>query len=154
MRVGRVQKINWKLFETHSFLLRESDEEYGGCGGSALGALTGRPAREIRKLRRDEHWPTHTMRMYLQKQRSIMLPVTINNIAGAYSLKDHLNIPKITNKHVLLLCHSYCKEESTWVVVYNNFEFHNGDITQLRPLDFLNYPIEDAYVIWHPSWKK
>ena len=87
MPIGRVEKINWKLFETHSFLLRESTEEYGGCGGSALWALTGRPSKEIRKLRANEHWTTHTMRKYLRKNGRMMLPVTIMNIAEAYSLK-------------------------------------------------------------------
>lgn len=154
MRMGRVQKIDWHLFETHRFILGESSDQYGGCGGSALGVLTGRSAKEIRKLRRNDHWPTQTMRMYLRKNGCILLPVTINNIAGAYSIRDHLRIPKITAKHVLLLCHSYCKEESTWVVIHNNFEFHNGDVRPLKPLDFLNYPIEDAYVVWSPSWKK
>jgi hypothetical protein len=152
MRKGRQQKIDWKKYRTSQFHFPSDPPGSVQCGAYALYAITKKPYKEIEKLRKDECWPTHVMLKYLKDNGYEVLPVTLGNMVEGHSVND-FSKPRITERNVVLIDQKCFREENSWCVLYGNMIAHSADVSALPPLEFLNWPIEAAYVVFHPKWR-
>ena len=150
MRIGKTQKIDWKQYDCRNFKFIPQ-VNYGECGGFALHILTKQPYEKIAKMSRKGHWPNSVMFDYLRRYGCEIIPVTLGNTVNAHSVKK--GKPKIGPRNVLLINQHVYKEESTWSVIYNNHWAHSGDVEMLDPMQFINWPIAEAYLIYNKDWK-
>lgn len=60
----------------------------------------------------------------------------------------------IVGEHVLLLLCKLIKGQASWMVTHGGMLFHNFEITGITQYEFINHPILEAYVVWHPSYKE
>jgi len=156
MLKGKPQRIYWGEYAAPKFKFASANEdaELCQCGAYALHTLTKIPLKKLLKYGKNGHWGTRTMLRFLRERGYTVLPLTLGNVVEAHSVHAFSDKPKVTFEHVLLLGQHCFREESTWSVVYNNYHAHSGDVEPLDRLEFVNYPIEEAYVIFHPSWAK
>jgi len=151
MKKGKVKKVDWNKYKAPKFWLPVKYEG-GGCGAAALHALTKKPYKMIKKLSKDEHWGTRTMLTFLKNNKLEIIPVTLGNVVECHSVSIFGSKPKILHDNVLLLGQECFREEMTWSVIYGGRQFHSGVNDILDPLEFINYPIERAYLIWNKKW--
>jgi hypothetical protein len=155
MRKGRPEKVDWRVYRTKYFEF--APESYSGpeCGAYALHTLTKAPMSQIMKhARKDGHWPDKTMFSFLRARGFELIPITIGNTVEAHSSKRWLDKPSIRKTNVILLDQMCYREESTWSVIYDGKIAHSGSVDDMSPVEFLNCPINAAYIVWHPSWAK
>jgi hypothetical protein len=150
MKTGRNQKINWQDYQTFKFKPSASPHNVE-CGASALHCITGKSFTEINKLSRRGHWPDSVMRSFLKKYNFTTIPVTLGSVVYSHSVKD--DKPELSNYNVLLVSQKCYKEEGTWSVIHDYKYWHGGgEPVTFKPMEFLNYPLDSAYVVWHPKW--
>ena len=150
MRVGKPARINWRDYATPHFRFAP-EVSSAECGAYALHTLTKQPLKKIMKMSKKGHWSNSVMFSYLKKHGCKVIPVTLGNVVEAYSVSR--GKPKLNTMNVLLINQHCYKEESTWSVIYNNYLAHSGDVGSLNPLEFVNFPIAEAYLIFNPKWK-
>lgn len=150
MLQGKPKKIDWKQYRCRNFKFLPK-VSYGECGGFALHILTGEPYEEIAPLGRNGHWSNRTMFDFLKYHGCEVIPVTLGNMVFAHSVKT--GKPKLGPMHVLLINQYVYKEEGTWSVIHNNQWAHSGDVEPLNALEFINWPIAEAYLIYNKEWK-
>lgn len=148
MKQGKVQKIDWNKYRTSKFHF-PADIDNAQCGAYALYALTKKPYNNIVKLSRNEHWPTPVMIGFLKKNGYEVIPVTLGNLVECHSTYGK---PKLDGRNVLLLDQRFYEGENSWAVLYGNMYGHSGDAVPIDALEFINFPIEAAYLIYHKSW--
>lgn len=151
MLKGRPQRIDWNKYRTNKFYFGVPNELGAMCGPYALYTLTKHPYKKLRKLAKDGHLGTRQVFQYLRKHGYEIHPITLGNVVEGASRLSNKNILSIDN--VILIDQKCFSGENTWTVVYNNIQAHSGDIQPHKPTDFLNYPIQAAYVIWHKKWR-
>lgn len=151
MRIGKPQKIDWKKYRTSKFHFPGDPDGSVECGAYALYALTKKPYKQILKLSKKGHWPNSVMFGFLKKNGYEVIPVTIGNVVEGYSVEGY-GKPKLNERNVLLIDQKCYEEENSWSVVYGNMSGHSGEVDALSALEFINWPIEAAYLIYHKSW--
>ena len=152
MRIGKYsrKKIDARKFEVHKFVPFLFDTgTYGStaCGSSALALLTGHnPLLVSRETKFKNHCSDQTIINYLKKYGFHILELTQSNVSNNTSdfLRD-----QIKPYHVVLLSQLVKKAEATWCVLYNNLLYHNFEIIKINYLEFINRPINTAYLINH-----
>jgi hypothetical protein len=150
MRKGRKQKINWVEHESPKFTLDNKSEIE--CGSWALHTITKVPYHQIMRLSNKEgHWPTRKMLGFLKAVGCEVIPITLGNTVEGHSVKNGKR--QISSRNVVLLEQGCYEEESTWSVLHNNQISHSGETNAIGPLEFLNWPILQAYLITHKAWK-
>lgn len=152
MLVGRYENIDWENLKSYSFEGLAPELIYhlrGSCGTHAISHITGVSPRIV-----DRHLPKHVkcwsnarMVRFLRNKGYTVQPVTIFNVTNRDWPKDH-----ISPYHVLLLGQHVLRHEGTWSVVHNNKRYHSGYIDELDPYEFINNPLECAYIIHHKRW--
>lgn len=154
MRPGKVSKINWHKFECAKGKFRMPKKRWSvECGAFALHALTKVPVEDILPLSDRGHWSNATMFKFLRDRGFEIIPVTLGNVVDAYSVKDPFDKYKLSTRHVILVEQLCYKEENTWAVIHNGKIAHSGGVKKLGPMEFVNWPIYAAYVIFHKDWK-
>lgn len=153
MRQGRRQVVDWNKYKTWKFQMPRHESFSAECGAYALYAITKKPYEKILKLSDKGCWPTSVMMAYLKKNGFEVIPVTIGNMVESHSVESRHSKPRLTGKNVLLIDQKCYEEENTWSVIYGNEYAHSGDVEDLHPLEFINYPIEAAYLVYHKSWR-
>lgn len=152
MRTGKRENINWDYLRVYNFNPKNIPMVYrlhGSCGTHALAYITKSDPIKVDKIlpKSVEAWSDKRIVDYLRKRNYIVQPITINNVTNRSILNDH-----ISRYHVLLLGQHVLKHEGTWSVVWNNTRYHSGHIEELDPLEFINCPIDSAYIIYHKRW--
>ncbi len=145
-------KIAWFNYQTHKFQFPMPMEEVE-CGAYALHAITKIPYNDILKFNKskDGHWSTKTMLKFLKKHKYDVAPITVKNTVNCYSVSNFYK-PLLRHNNVILIDQKCYVEENSWLVLYKGFTMHSGEIDKLNGLEFINYPIEQAYMIWHKDW--
>lgn len=146
-------KIQWFNYQTHKFQFPVPMENVE-CGAYALHALTKIPYEKIVKInkRKDGHWSTKIMLEFLNKHGYKVGEISAKNTIECHSVKN-LCKPLLRDNNVILIDQKCYAEENSWIVLYKGFLMHSGEIDKINALEFLNYPIENAYLIWHKDWK-
>lgn len=152
MKKGKPQRVPWFKYRTDKFEMPESISG-AECGAYALYAITKKSYNTIAKLSRKGHWPNSVMFSFLKKHGYTIIPVTIGNVVEGYSIKGDYHKYTINSKNVLLIDQKCYREENSWTVLHNNLEAHSGYVDQLSPLEFVNNPIEAAYIVFHDKWR-
>lgn len=148
MRKGRKQKINWAQKEAPKFSIETKDETE--CGAWALHAITKVPLHLLMGMSKKGHWPTRTMIGFLRRVGCEVTPITLGNVVESQSVKTGKKL--LTCRNVILVEQGCFKEESTWSVLFDNKISHSGELNDIRPMEFVNWPILQAYLITHKAW--
>lgn len=148
MRKGRKQKVNWSERQAPKFNLATNNQIE--CGAWALHVITKAPYHMLVGLSNKGHWPTKTMLDFLKKWGCDVKPITLGNIVEGNSVKTGKRL--LTSQNVILIEQGAFEEESTWSVLFDNKISHSGETADLGPLEFVNWPILQAYSITHKRW--
>lgn len=155
MREGKKQKIHWSDYRVDNFKFAdEGDGPEYQCGAYALHTLTKIPLKDIIKLQSKTipgHWPTRTMMRFLAKHGCSVMPITLGNMVWAHNYDN--GKPEIGGSNVLLIDQHCYDDQGTWSVVYGGRRAHSGEVDPLNPLEFINYPILQAYLVFNPKWR-
>jgi len=156
MRDGKPQRVKWQEYLAGKFWFQApiDAEPPVQCGAYALHTLTGVPISKINKLRKDGHWPDRVMFSFLRKHGCQVIPLNLGNMCWAYNRKRDGWKEELTKRHVILLDQHCFEDESTWSVVYDGLRAHSGEIEEVNPLEFVNFPIQAAYLIFNPKWRR
>ena len=120
-----------------------------GCGASAISLLTGiNPYKTLQLFKGYSHFPDSLMVRALEMNKVKVLKLTQSNLTN-----NTIPTYNIEKNHVVLLSCLMMKKEATWVVLWNNFLFHNFEVSQISRLEFLNFPILSAYLLKKKEWK-
>lgn len=139
-------KINFKDFYVHTFSPHLTVTPYSslyGCGATSLSLLVGELPHKcsFRKT-----WDDKFMINYLKKHHWKTAKLTKHNICNRETI-----LGPIAKNHIILLSCLFRKKEASWLVLYNNWIFHNFEIVELTSYEFLNLPILTAYLIKPPE---
>lgn len=154
MHVGKRETIDWDDLKSYNFNPKDKPLIYrlhGSCGTHALAYLTKSSPTKIDKSlpKNVMAWSDMRMVKYLREHDYIVQPVTINNVTNRDWPNDH-----ISKYHVLLVGQHVLKNnEGTWSVCWNNIRYHSGYREELDPLEFINCPIDSAYIIYNKRWR-
>jgi hypothetical protein len=154
MKKGRPQKIDWEKYRVRGFKHPDPVSiPLPSCGAFALHSITKIPLHKLEPLAtKVESWPTHIVLGFLRSQGYEVIPITYGNTVAAHSVKE--DKPMLRDYHVILTDQACYREESSWGVLYGGLYSHSGEIYPTPTLEFLNYPIQAAYLIWHPKWAR
>ncbi|NJO48157.1 MAG: hypothetical protein HC840_00415 [Leptolyngbyaceae cyanobacterium RM2_2_4] len=150
MRKGKVQKIDWRQHDAPKFTLHTKPHEIE-CGAWALHVITKFPYHYILPLGKDGHCSNKVMFNFLKAAGCEIIPITIGNMVESHSVKSGKRL--LSSSHVILVNQGCYKEESTWAVLHDNKISHSGDLSDIGPLEFVNWPILEAFLITHKEWK-
>jgi hypothetical protein len=150
MRKGRKQKINWVEHEAPKFTIKPPETEIE-CGAWALHVITKAPYHQLLRLSRKGHWPNKVMLGFLKACGCTVKPITLGNVVESQSVKSGKR--RLTERNVILIEQGCFEEESTWAVLFDNKISHSGETGDIPPLEFVNWPILEAYLITHKEWK-
>lgn len=127
-----------------------------GCGLSAVYTMTGVPAPELveKCLRANIDFSKGTtgeqLIWLLKEYGYTAIPITLRDVCPKRKLIEEL----ITDQHVLLCAQWVAKDELSWFVAWDNFEFHNFVI---RPVSnqriLINNPLDQVILVHHSSWE-
>lgn len=119
------------------------------CGVSAASLLTNvKPAIISKEIEFKEIFPVKLMVKFLKKHKFQVIKLDIATISNSEEIVDNLN------KRHLLLCHQmFKKNESSWVVSWNDYLFHNFQIELLRGREFLNRPLLNLFLLYRKTWR-
>jgi hypothetical protein len=153
MLVGRYEQVDWDNLKSHQFDGEAPPLSYhlhGSCGTHALAHIMKKDPYRIDKYlpKKVKCWSNTRIVRFLRKNGYTVQPVTIFNVTNREHPNDH-----ISRFHVLLVGQHVLKHEGTWSVVWNNERYHSGYLMELEPLEFINCPIECAYIIHHKRWR-
>lgn len=136
------KKINFDLFLAQSFSPHLYSSEWAhvyGCGCTALVTLTGVNPNAI-KYR--STWEDDFMISFLKKRKWLVQKLTKHNICNRAGIAG-----PIKRNHIILASLLLRKKEASWMIIYDNYCFHNFEICVLKPYDFMNMPILTAYLV-------
>lgn len=150
MLKGKNNKVRWRNYLTDKFKFPKDTEDSQECGAWALHVLTRQPLKQIMKMSKNGHWSTKTMLGYLKKNGYEVIPVTMGNMVNAH---DGTFKPKIGSDNIVLVCQRCFRWESTWAVIHQGRYSHSSETDYLSGLEFLNFPIDTAYIVWHNKWR-
>ena len=155
MKTGRKKRVKWHKMRASGFKFPEPVDWFKGesCGSLALYAITKISRRRLAKLFKRGHCPTEKMIGFLKKKGYVVEQITLGNTVRAHSVKGD-GKPKISSRSVILLDQACYMEEDTWSVLHEGLMWHSGELEEMKPVEFINNPINDAYLIWHPDWAK
>lgn len=149
MRKGRKQKVDWREREAPKFTIQPPTETIE-CGAWALHTITKVPYHLVVSLSKGGHWSTKTMLNFLKKCGCDIKPITLGNIVEGSSVKGGKKL--LSSQNVILIEQGCFEEESTWAVLFDNKISHSGDVSPISPMEFINWPILQAYSITHEKW--
>jgi hypothetical protein len=138
--------VDFPAFKVASFSPNNNGLYFGGCGSGALGVLAGKTASGFDPCRYD--WPSRIMTSFLRKNGFSVARLTERNLTSGWNLEY-----PVGRQHVVLASIKMSRGEGSWIVIHNGTMYHNQEATPLRPYEFINHPITDAYLVSHPSWK-
>lgn len=119
-----------------------------GCGQTALGFLTG----EFPKTKDNTPINDRAMRCFLRRHGISSYEINRSNLTNRRKDEKELSL-KIQDNNVLLVSLVMKKNESSWVVIYNNLMVHNFEITGMSYLYNINYPWRSGYVLFKEEWR-
>lgn len=147
MKDGVHRAIDWDSFEAVRFNPFFFNAAGGGCGGNALGLLTGIDPLDL--PHRDDWTPGYMCRK-LREHGFRVHELSIKNLTAH---RPSIYMPEtVTASHVVLARIKICKPEATWVVLYDGRMHHNFEVTPIRSYSMLNTPLMNAYIVHHHSW--
>ena len=149
MLKGRAKKVNWSTMTAPKFTIETADDTE--CGAWALHAITKVPYHKIVPLGKNGHWPTRTMLKFLKMVGCEVTPITLGNVVHSQSVKTGKRL--LSERNVILIEQGCFKEESTWAVLFNGKISHSGELEDIEPMEFINWPILQAYLVTHKAWK-
>ncbi len=139
------KKIDFSKFHVFKFrpsLYASPYNSLYGCGGAALALLSDTDPLTIPS---QPTWPDSYMINFLKKKGFQVQKLTKYNIANRPGVTNPL-----TKNHLLLISMMFRRREASWVVYFDRMLYHNFEITELQPLDFINLPIVSAYMLKPP----
>ena len=142
------RRVNFSKYAVSSFTphLFTGDVRAGlGCGFAALALLTGTAPEVIAAKRRSSHCSDDFMLRYLRGKGIRTLQLTQCNLSSSQQ--------SIRVDHVLLLSQLFRRNEGTWIVLFNDWGYHNFQLYSMGTLSFINKPLLSAYVVCHPRWR-
>lgn len=118
-----------------------------GCGATALALITGKnPLKIAEKVKISKSgkrsFSDRFMINFLRKNNFSVFEVNKANISNRNEWSH-----SILDNNLVLVSLLTQKKEGSWFVLYNNFLFHNFQISKANYLDFLNFPIESMFVL-------
>ena len=160
----KVSQMPWNNFSGMSYGL-------AGCGNVILGQLTGANPWEINSLMAgfmkefcarpgNEHLatkevlsggyiPAEFMMTFLNIHGIHMYPLTIRDVCPNRRLIEN----HVTKNHVVLVALHVAAQEQTWAIIFQNKLWHGTEVQPLHPLEFINNPISESYLLFNPTWK-
>ena len=129
----------------------------GTCGTHALAVMLRQDPRIIErsKPKRAFYWQPRTLIRFLQAKGCIVKQVT--KASAAYSPVGFKN--NLQEDHVLLFDQWFAnyagknRDLHSYQVLYRSKLYHSGEEHELKPLEFLNNPILNCWVVYHHSWR-
>lgn len=146
-------KVDFSKFASYKVPLHLTISRFGslyGCGASALGLVTGANLADISKLNKERnHYTDQFMISFLEKKRIKAIKLTQAILTNSEFMTE-----KITSDHFLLASLLLAKQRGSWCAIWQSILYHNMEITNMKSLDFLNFPILSCYVLFKKSWNK
>ncbi len=130
---GRVNFENYTVSVFNPHLFTGEVRARLGCGVSALALLTGVAPEIIGRRRRSTHCSDDFMLRHLRGKGFRTFQLTQCNLSSAKS--------DIRAGHVLLLSQLFRRNEGTWIVLFNDWCYHNFQLYSLDPLSFKASPL-------------
>lgn len=159
MEVGKYskKKIDFSKFECQKFPLTLFDPAIfglAGCGYNLLASIVGKESpfdiRKLNKSKNKESCEDKFILWYLRKHGFKVLPLTKCNLTNTKSVYlDGVVKPY----NVFISSNLVRKNEASWFINYQHYMLHNQEILPVKSLDFLNFPIMSAFLIWHKKYK-
>lgn len=146
----KARRVDFAPFATCSFnpyLFSEAVRSGVGCGPSTLALLTGELPRTIAAENHNRpHTSARFMVKFLRARGYSVFELTRWHIVSSRT--------KIGPNHIVLLAQVFRRLEGTWNVLHNGICYHNNDMYTLDNLSLLNKPIETAFLVVHPRWRR
>ncbi len=160
----KVSQLPWHNFSGMTYAL-------AGCGNLVLGQITGANPWEINSLMRgfmkefcarpgNEHLntkevlaggyvPAEFMMTFFMMHGIHMYPLTVRDVCPVRRLIEN----HVTHNHVVLVALHVAAQEQTWAIIFQNKLWHGTEVQPLHPLEFINNPIAESYLLFNPAWK-
>lgn len=117
----------------------------------ALAMLTGhkqsRIAAALPKRAYEDSWTDVSIKKYLTTNGYTVYPLTI----AAVTHSEYLHYP-IKQEHVVLMSQHMLRYEGSWAIMHNDFYYHNFEKRVPYANEFINNPINTAYIVYHKKW--
>jgi hypothetical protein len=151
---GRYEDINWEKLKSYSFKGSAPPLNHrlrGSCGTHALAHIMKESPTKIDKYlpKNISCWSTTRIAKFLRQNGYVVQPVTICNVTNRDWPRDH-----ISKYHILLIGQFVLRQEGTWSVVWCNERYHSGHTEELDPYEFINNPLDCAFIVYHKKWSK
>lgn len=168
MREGKPISINWEQYRSPGLELKPKNirggikgccqnQPFENCVSGTIELFSGIPASEHDKQIKDfgEGWHTKDYIKYIRKLGFTIFELTQYSVTK--SLKEinwHQFFP-IKDDHLLMIGSQLDWEDSSTFLLHKGVLYHHAHIEPgYNHLYFINKPIIDICLIWHPSWVK
>ncbi len=151
------KKINFKDWEVDKFPLTFWNKHsylYAGCGFNALATIVGKEnPYAIRALSKDKDSCVKKFFFkYLKSNGFKVLELTKCHLSNKKKEVSTL-IGELNSKHILVTTQILKRNECSYFVNSFSMTIHNQIIYSTDILDFVNFPIYEAFLITHPTYK-
>jgi hypothetical protein len=166
MTIGKQKIIDWDKYLSPNLVLKPVNIQGGvkgccnkqpwiSCCSASLELLTGVSALEHDKCLKNPElgWYTGPMIKRLKSLGFTAIELTKNSVTKpSKQINWHYNFP-IKDNHCLLIGAKLDWEDDSSFILFKNTLYHHHHIEpNYNHLYFINKPITDITLVWHPSW--
>jgi hypothetical protein len=158
MNPGKIEQIDWQKFHVYDFYPETKVSLYNHyknrtcwttCGTPILAILTGLSFKYIERQKFGKHWTDRSIVKFLRARNFEIVELTRNNVTNVYWETFPIN-----EHHVILLNIEMDAREASWFLLHDDVLYHNLYKMPFNSYFFLNKPIQSAFILNHPKWKK
>lgn len=115
------------------------------CGTMAFYSITGKSMDN--KYKNRKVISDKVMVEQLRKYGYTVIPLSIANTISRCGIHNN-----ITSDHVVLISQIMYRGEGSWAILHKNRYYHSFSTEPLRGMEFVNRPINTAYLIFKQEW--
>jgi hypothetical protein len=148
---GNTDFTNLVMDRFSAHLFDQKTYESVGCGANALALLTGEnPKVFLKNNKRKSHYSDSFMIRNLRKYGYKVFKINKCNLT--FRNKGNALYYSLNNNHLLLVSHLLKRNEATWIVHWNDIQYHNFELNKSTFWQIVNFPISTAYVLYKDEW--
>lgn len=148
------KKINFDSFAINKFVPHIYDSYTHtsiNCGSSTLALLTGINPFHISALNKNrDHTSDKFMISFLKSNGFKIAKLTQCSVSNN---RTRIMENNIKYYHVLLVSQLVLRNECSWSVINDQYDYHGFLVNLLKPLEFVNRPIITSYLLFHKKYK-
>jgi len=149
-RAKPVDFLEWEVDRFNPFIYPVNPFISYGCGATVVSLVTGEnPLIVTAANKYNKHYSDNFVLGAMKAKGVSVLKVTKQNISNRKNDTSY----RIGSNHVVLVAQLVMKNEASWFIYFGGRQYHNYEVQDTYPTEFLSRPTLSVYLLKHENWR-